>query len=138
MKKIFIAIIISLIFSQTLQAANFNWKEIVSTESGESVHYIDTKTVYKVGSYKFFWLLTDYIIPGDDPENSVITHVMVNCGTMESRPITFTSFVGNMGMDEIDLEFILPEENMDYFQWKKYDPKENSHGLIIEKVCKRY
>ena len=138
MKKIFIAIIISLISSQTLQAANFNWKKIVKTESGESVHYIDTKTVYKVGSYKFFWLLTDYIIPGDDPENSVITHVMVNCGTMESRPITFTSFVGNMGRDEIDMEFILPEANMDYFQWIKYDPKENAHGVVLEKVCKRY
>ena len=82
-------------------------------------------------------MLTDYIIQSDDPENSVITHVMVNCATMESRPITFTSFVGNMGRDKLDMEFIIPEENMDYFQWAKYDPKENAHGVILEKVCKK-
>ena len=136
MKKIYIAAIIILISSKTLQAASFNWKKIVTTIDGESTMYIDKKSVYKVGNYKYFWLLTDYIAPSDDPEKSVITHVMVNCNTFESRPITFTSFIENMARGEIDYHSIVPESDVDFFKWEKYDTEKTSHGRVLKEVCK--
>tara|TARA_B100001123_G_C15003749_1_gene904588 strand:- start:359 stop:775 length:417 start_codon:yes stop_codon:yes gene_type:complete len=136
MKKIYIAVIIILISSINLQAASFNWKKIATTEDSKSIIYLDKKTVYKVGNYKYFWLLTDYIAPSDDPEKSVITHIMVNCDTFESRPITFTTFTENMARGEIDYDVIVPESNISFFEWRKYDTETTVHGMVLEIVCR--
>ena len=137
MKRIILVLVVILISTNALHAANFKWSKIVSTEDNTMTIYVDKKTVFRVGGYKYFWLLTDYTVQSDDPEKSVITYIMVNCSTYESRPITFTSFTGNMGKGEIDIDFIVPEEEIDFFKWKKWDTKKTSHGFMMEKVCKQ-
>ena len=138
MKKLFLIIIYILISTNILHAANFKWSKIVSAEDNTMTIYVDKKTVFRVGGYKYFWLLTDYIDPSDDPVKSVITQVMVNCSAYESRPITFTSFTGNMGKGEIISDFIVPESEISYFEWTKFDPGETIHGFALKKVCKRW
>ena len=131
MKRIILVLVVILISTNTLHAANFKWSKIVTSEESTTTLYVDKKTVFGVGSYKYFWLLTD------DPKESVITYMMVNCSTYESRPITFTSFTENMAKGEIDLNFIVPEEDISYFEWKKWHTKNTSHGFTLEKVCKQ-
>jgi len=135
MKKIFFTIIYILIFTNILHAANFKWSKVVTTDDNSMTIYIDKKTIFSVGNYKYFWLLSDYLDLTDDPEKSVITYMMVNCSTSESRPITFTSFTENMGKGEIDIDFVVPEADISYFEWKKWDPKKTSHGFMLKKVC---
>ena len=137
MKRIILVLVVILISTNTLHAANFKWSKIVNTENKTMTLYVDKKTVFRVGSYKYFWLLSDYTVSSDDPEKSVITYIMVNCSTYESRPITFTSFTENMGKGEIDLDFIVPEQEISYFEWKKWDTKNSSHGFALKKVCKQ-
>ena len=137
MKRIILVLVVILISTNTLHAANFKWTKINTSEDGEMTIYVDKKTVFRVGSYKYFWLLSDYPNPSEDPEKSVITYMMVNCSTYESRPITFTSFTENMAKGEIDFDFIVPEEDISYFEWKKWHTKNTSHGFTLEKVCKQ-
>ena len=137
MKRIILVLVVILISTNILHAANFKWLKIVTSDDDTGVLYVDKKTVFRVGSYKYFWLLSDYTVSSDDPEKSVITYIMVNCSTYESRPITFTSFTENMGKGEIDLDFIVPEEDISYFKWRKYDLKKTVHGFVLQKVCNR-
>ena len=137
MKRIILVLVVILISTNTLHAANFKWTKINTSENGEMTIYVDKKTVFRVGSYKYFWLLSDYPNPSEDPEKSVITYMMVNCSTYESRPITFTGFSENMGKGEIEMDVVVPEEDISYFEWKKWDTKNSSHGFALKKVCKQ-
>jgi len=137
MKRIILVLVVILISTNTLHAANFKWTKIETTDDGEMTVYVDKKTVFRVGSYKYFWLLSDYPNPSEDPEKSVITYMMVNCSTYESRPITFTGFSENMGKGEIEMDVVVPEEDISYFEWKKWDTKKTIHGLMLTKVCKQ-
>ena len=104
MKRLILSLVVILISTNTLHAANFKWTKIETTDDGGMTIYVDKKTVFRVGSYKYFWLLSDYLNPSEDPEKSVITYMMVNCSTYESRPITFTGFSENMGKGEIEMD----------------------------------
>ena len=137
MKRIILVLVVILISTNTLHAANFKWTKIETSDDGEMTVYVDKKTVFRVGSYKYFWLLSDYPKPSEDPEKSVITYMMVNCSTYESRPITFTGFSENMGKGEIEMDVVVPEEDISYFEWTKWDTKETIHGLMLKKVCKQ-
>ena len=137
MKRIILVLVVILISTNTLHAANFKWAKIETTDDGEMTVYVDKKTVFRVGSYKYFWLLSDYPNPSEDPEKSVITYMMVNCSTYESRPITFTGFSENMGKGEIEMDVVVPEEDISYFEWRKWDTKKTIHGIMLAKVCKR-
>ena len=137
MKRLILSLVVILISTNTLHAANFKWTKIETTDEGEMTIYVDKKTVFRVGSYKYFWLLSDYLNPSEDPEKSVITYMMVNCSTYESRPITFTAFTENMGKGEIEMDVVVPEEDISYFEWTKWDTKETIHGLMLKKVCKQ-
>ena len=137
MKRIILVLVVILISTNTLHAANFKWTKIETTDDGEMTVYVDKKTVFRVGSYKYFWLLSDYPNPSEDPEKSVITYMMVNCSTYESRPITFTGFSENMGKGEIEMDVVVPEKDISYFEWKKWDTKKTIHGIMLTKVCKR-
>ena len=137
MKRIILVLVVILISTNTLHAANFKWAKIETTDDGEMTVYVDKKTVFRVGSYKYFWLLSDYPNPSEDPEKSVITYMMVNCSTYESRPITFTGFSENMGKGEIEMDVVVPEKDISYFEWKKWDTKNSSHGFALKKVCKQ-
>ena len=137
MKRIILVLVVILISTNTLHAANFKWTKIETTDDGEMTVYVDKKTVFRVGSYKYFWLLSDYLNTSEDPEKSVITYMMVNCSTYESRPITFTGFSKNMGKGEIEMDVVVPEEDISFFEWKKWDTKKTIHGLMLTKVCKQ-
>ena len=137
MKRIILVLVAILISTNTLHAANFKWTKINNSENGEMTIYVDKKTVFRVGSYKYFWLLSDYLNTSEDPEKSVITYMMVNCSTYESRPITFTGFSENMGKGEIEMDVVVPEEDISYFEWTKWDTKKTIHGLMLTKVCKQ-
>ena len=137
MKRIILVLVVILISTNTLHAANFKWTKIETTNDDEMTVYVDKKTVFRVGSYKYFWLLSDYLNPSEDPEKSVITYMMVNCSTYESRPITFTGFSENMGKGEIEMDVVVPEEDISFFEWKKWDTKNSSHGFALKQVCKQ-
>ena len=137
MKRIILVLVVILISTNTLHAANFKWTKIETSDDGEMTVYVDKKTVFRVGSYKYFWLLSDYPNPSEDPEKSVITYMMVNCSTYESRPITFTGFSENMGKGEIEMDVVVPEEDISYFEWRKWDTKKTIHGIMLAKVCKQ-
>ena len=96
--------------------------------------YYDKKSVRKVGSYKFYWQLADYVKDYDD-DKSVITHSMVNCDTYEMRWITYTGYSGHMGRGKMNFESIVPESDITYFKWEYFDPETTVQGLITEKVC---
>ena len=68
MKRIILVLVVILISTNTLHAANFKWSKIVNTKNKTMTLYVDKKTVFRVGSYKYFWLLTDYTVQSDDPE----------------------------------------------------------------------
>ena len=137
MKRIILVLVVILISTNTLHATNFKWTKIETSDDGEMTVYVDKKTVFRVGSYKYFWLLSDYPNPSEDPEKSVITYMMVNCSTYESRPITFTGFSENMGKGEIEMDVVVPEEDISYFEWRKCDTKKTIHGIMLAKVCKQ-
>jgi len=120
MKRLILALVLVLISTNTLHAANFKWTKIETTAEGGMTIYVDKKTVFRVGSYKYFWLLSDYLNPSEDPEKSVITYMMVNCSKYESRPITFTTFSENMGKGEIEMDVVVPEVDISHFEWTKW------------------
>ena len=136
MKRIILALVIILTSTNTIRAADFKWTKISTTKNNKMTVYVDKKTVFGVGDYKYFWLLSDYHDSSpDSPEKSVITHMMVNCSTYESKTITFTSFRENMGKGEVDLNFVVPEVEVEHFKWRKWDTKETVHGFMLKRVC---
>ena len=70
MKRIILVLVVILISTNTLHAANFKWTKIETSDDGEMTVYVDKKTVFRVGSYKYFWLLSDYLNPSEDPEST--------------------------------------------------------------------
>ena len=66
MKRLTLLLIIILFSSNILHAGNFNWTKIVVDEDGTTAWYIDKKSIRKVGSYKFYWQLANYIKDYDE------------------------------------------------------------------------
>ena len=131
MKKLILILILVFLNCGLINASEFRWSKIINSEDKTTAYYIDKKTIFRVGSYKYFWFLTDSI----DDKDSVITLMMVNCSTFESRPITFTAFAKNMGKGEIKVDFIVPEDDISWFEWTKWDTTNTSHGVVLQKVC---
>ena len=138
MKKIILALVVILISTSTLHAAKFKWTKIVSTIDDDTDFYVDKNSVRKVGKFHYFWMMTDYLIleEGDDPNvKSNITFDILNCETSEVKSVTHTSFNLNKARGEIDIDVIIPDEDMSYFEWK-YFGEETSFGAVFEEVCK--
>ena len=137
LKKLFLISSLIIIFSNPLHAAKFKWEKIIGTEDGGTDFYLDRKTIYKVGNYKYFWALSNYLIsgPDDGPEKSVVNHFMVNCKSLELKVITFTTFLQHMGRGQIDMDFILPEADPEQFVWSKFDPELHAFGYLMKEVC---
>ena len=73
---------------------------------------------------------------GDDPNvKSNITSNILNCETREVKSVTHTSFNLNKGRGKINIDIIVPDEDMSYFDWK-YFGEETSFGRIFKEVCK--
>tara|TARA_B100000029_G_C17540322_1_gene946430 strand:- start:101 stop:532 length:432 start_codon:yes stop_codon:yes gene_type:complete len=137
LKQLILICSLLIVLSNSLYAAKFNWEKIVETNDDATHFYIDRKTIFKVGNYKYFWALSNYLIsdPDDGPEKSVVNHFIVNCNSYELKTITFTSYLQHMGRGEVSLDFILPEAEVDEFKWHKFDPKKHAFGYLIDEVC---
>ena len=138
MKRIILVLVVILISTNTLHAANFRWTKIVTTADRTTEFYIDKNSVKKVGKFHYYWIMTNYLIleEGDDPNvKSNITFNILNCETKEFKSLNFTSFNLNKGRGEIEIDVIVPDEMISYFSWKYFGEK-TSFGVVFKKVCK--
>ena len=138
MKKIILALVVILISTNTVHAAKFKWTKIVSTIDDHTDFYLDKNSVRKVGKFHYFWMMTNYLIleEGDDPNvKSNITFNILNCKTNEFKMVTHTSFTLNKARGEINMDIIIPDEDMSYFEWNYYG-EETSFGMLFKTVCK--
>ena len=139
MKKIFIYIIF-ILFSSNISASaqNYKWTKIVTTSDDSTVFYLDKNTVRNVGSFHYFWMLSDYLklTPDDDPNiRSNITYNILNCKNKEYKMISYTSFSGNKARGAVDIDIIVPEIYIESFQWRHYG-EGTSFGEIFKVVCR--
>ena len=135
MKKLILAFVVILISTNILHAAKFNWKKI-STNTDDDIFYLDKNTVYRIGDYIYYWMLVEYFEASDEIQ-STITHNMVKCSTLENRPISFAGFTKKKGRGKpiTGLDFIVPEDIPDMFEWTKFR-KISSHGSLLVEVCR--
>ena len=134
MKKLILLLIVTSFTSNILYANNFNWTKVITSKDGNTAWYYDKKSIRKVGNYKFYWHLADYLKDYDE-DKSVVSHSMVNCDTYEMKWITYTGYSDHMGRGTINFESIVPEDDITYFKWEYFDPKTTVQGLITKKVC---
>jgi hypothetical protein len=137
-KKIILALVVILISTNTLHAAKFKWTKLVSTIDHDTDFYVDKNSVRKVGKFHYFWMMSNYLIleEDDDPNiKSNITFNILNCETNEYKNVTHTSFTLNKARGEIDLDIIIPDVDMSYFEWDFFGEK-TSFGIFFKKVCK--
>ena len=134
MKRLILAFVVILISTNILHAAKFNWKKI-SANTNDDIFYLDKNTVYRIGDYIYYWMLVDFSDPGEEIQ-STITHNMVKCSTLENRPISIAGFTKKKGRGEpmTGLDFIVPEEIPDMFEWTKFQ-KKSTHGILLVEVC---
>ena len=138
MKRIILALVVILISTNTLHAANFKWTKIVTTISGSTEFYIDKNSVKKVGKFHYYWMMSNYLKleEGDNPNvKSNITFEILNCETSEVKSVTHTSFNLNKARGKINIDVIIPDEDISYFDWK-YFGENTSFGRIFKAVCK--
>ena len=135
MKRLILALVVILISTNILHAAKFNWKKI-STSTENDIFYLDKNTVYRIGDYIYYWMLVDYGVSSDEIQSS-ITHNMVKSSTLENRPISFAGFTKKKGRGEpkTGLDFIVPEDVPDMFEWTKFQ-KKSTHGILLVEVCR--
>ena len=138
MKRIILVLVVILISTNTLHAANFKWTKIVTTIDGATEFYIDKNSVKKVGKFHYYWMLANYLKleEGDNPnEKSAITSNILNCETREFKIVTLTTFNLNKGRGEITDNLIIPDEDISYFAWDYFGEK-TSFGMLFKEVCK--
>ena len=102
--------------------------------------YIDKKSVRKVGKFHYFWMMADYIrLEQDDDPNirSNITFNILNCKTNEFKMVTHTSFTLNKAKGRIDMDEIIPDFDISYFDWQYFN-EDTSFGMVFKKVCKLF
>ena len=138
MKRIILVLVVILISTNTLHAANFKWTRIVTTVDGATEFYIDKNSVKKVGKFHYYWMMSNYLKleEGDDPNvKSNITFEILNCEISEVKSVTHTSFNLNKARGEIIDDVIIPDEDISYFAWK-YFGETTAFGRIFKEVCK--
>ena len=138
MKRIILVLVVILISTNTLHAANFRWTKIVTTNDRTTEFYVDKNSVKKLGKFHYYWLLANYLKleEGDDPNvKSNITFNILNCETNEYKILIFISFNLNKGRGEIIDDVIVPDENISYFEWR-YFGEETAFGRVFKAVCK--
>ena len=59
----------------------------------------------------------------------------MNCKTSEIKTVTYASFDSNRGKGSINTEIIIPDEDMNYFEWNYYD-EDTSLGMVFQEICK--
>ena len=135
MMRLILTLVVILISTNILHAAKFSWKKI-STNTKKDIFYLDKNTVYRIGDYIYYWMLVDFSDPSEEIQ-STITHNMVKCSTLENRPISIAGFTKKKGRGEpmTGLDFIVPEDVPDMFEWTKF-LKKSTHGILLVEVCR--
>ncbi len=133
-KIIFIFFFISF-FSNICFGATFNWKKAAVTDDDTSEWFYDPKTVFKVGDYTYYWILSNYLKDIEDDIYSVIGLHMVNCENYESRWISYTGYNRPMGKGTAVEDYIIPAIDVKYFEWTYFDPRNTTYGTLLKKVC---
>lgn len=135
MKKLLTFIIIFTSISLSSNAASFNWtKHDVAIDDSIELYY-DKKSIFQVGSYKYYWVLANFLKEVQDNNLSMIGHHMANCETNEMKMITMVTYDRPMGRGNVNYDYISPEEDPDGFVWEYYDPNV-MYGDMIKKICK--
>ena len=138
MKRIILVLVVILISTNTLHAANFKWTKIVTTDDRATEFYIDKNSVKKVGKFHYYWMLANYLkLEEDDDPNikSTISSNILNCETNEYKILIFISFNLNKGRGEIIDDVIVPDEAIGLFEWR-YFGEETAFGSVFKAVCK--
>ena len=138
MKKILFTIILLFTLINVSHADDYKWSRVVSSLDGTSEFYIDKSSVRKVGKYHYYWMMVDYLKleKGDDPNvRSNISFNILNCRTNEFKMVTHTSFSLNKTKGEVNMDEIIPDFDINYFDWRYYDDS-TSFGMVFNKVCK--
>lgn len=134
MKKLLSIVIMCFLLSVHANSANFNWSKIATTDDGSTTNYLDKSTVYKSGSYNYYWQMANYNDENEDI-NSVVSFNMANCNNYEMRVIIFISYSGKMGNGNIIDDLVLPEASKEHFVWNKF-PDNSIQRNVVKKVCK--
>tara|TARA_B100001173_G_scaffold289644_1_gene279675 strand:+ start:364 stop:777 length:414 start_codon:yes stop_codon:yes gene_type:complete len=134
MKKLLSIVIMCFLLSVHANSANFNWSKIATTDDGNTTNYLDKSTVYKSGSYNYYWQMANYNDENEDI-NSVVSFNMANCNNYEMRVIIFISYSGKMGNGNIIDDLVLPEASKEHFVWNKF-PDNSIQRSVVKKVCK--
>jgi hypothetical protein len=134
MKKFLTYIFLILFFSNISHAGNFRWTQGSETFDGNTIFYYDKNSVSKVGNYRYFWQLTDYRKDYDE-DKSVISLTMIDCKISNLRWISYTGYTEHMARGNVTVDYILPEIDVNFFDWKYYAP-DTAQGAVIKKVCK--
>jgi len=130
-KKIFY---FSFIFIFLIQAdlfaksTKFYWSKVSYTKS--SSFYIDKSSIKKVGPYLYFWALTNYDIPDKSGTKSVISVNRVECNSMKSQILSYTSYFDFFGEGRLKMDFILSNP-----KWESYGDR-SAHYLTLKTVCR--
>ena len=134
MKKFICILLVAFLNCNSINAAEFRWSEIVTNDKKNTTFYLDRKTIFKVGNYQYYWMLSDYIIPFEDT-HSTLTHNVVNCRTFENKIITYSAYSKRMGKGEVQLDFIVAEDVPNMSKWEFFSEK-TSHVFVLKKISK--
>ncbi len=135
-KRLISAIILIFFFSNISFGASLQWKKVATTNDDTSEWYYDKKTVVKVGEYRYYWILTNYLRDIEDNIFSVIGYHMVNCNSYESRWMTYTGFDRPMGRGNVVDDYVIPAISLDFFEWKYFHPENTTYGTLLKQVCR--
>jgi hypothetical protein len=115
--------------SQAKKSLKNNWKLISRTESNETAFYLDHASIVTDNYYKYFWLLSDYLINKKDNVKSVITYNKVDCGNFKSQILKMTRYDGYQGQGKVLDDYDTKSE------WIIGEAKTTGEKILIS-VCK--
>lgn len=107
-----------------------NWKLISSTESNSTKFYIDSDSIVTDKYFKYFWLLSDYLINKKDNVKSVITYNKVDCGNFKSQILKMKFYDEYQGKGTVLDEFDYKKD-----EWIDTEAKSAGEKILIF-VCK--
>lgn len=114
---------------QVKKSLKNNWKLISKTESNGTAFYLDRSSITTDNYYKYFWLLSDYLINKKDNVKSVITYNKVDCGNFKSQILKMTLYDGYQGQGKVLEEYDSKSE------WIIGEAKTAGEKVLIS-VCK--
>ena len=137
MKRILLIIICLFLSLRTIYGDGFNWKFIAESEDNTSRIYLDKSSVREIDKNRYLWTFVDYLIlEKDDNPNirSVKSFIIFNCKRDELKVVTYTAYTKNMLKGKVHDDLIIPDYDMDSFNWNYYGP-ETLFGAVKEEVC---